>query len=149
MSRRTRNLSIVIAVLVLAVVELAYQYQRPRVACVLVNNQSSEPIEGLTITCDTSSARAPRILAGESVKLYLAGGGNQVLVLKYSHKGSALQGFQVAGFDLAAMSRERSRLVINIRSNEFERYQEEDEPSWLRRAGAGFVHWLESSLESP
>ena len=148
MSHRKRNVTIVLVVLVLAVIELAYQYHRPETACVLVCNQSTEPIEGLTITCGDGSTGVTRIRAGESAKLYLTGGGKQVMILNYRHKGSALQGFQVAGFDLTDMSRERSRLVINIRSNEFERYQEEDEPSWIRRAGASFVNWdcLTSSM---
>jgi len=149
MSRRTRNLTLGAVVLLLVAVEVGYQRSRGRRACVVVTNLCPEPIEGLQVACGSDSSRVGHLGPGESARVYLVGGGNQTITLTYRQKGNSLQGFQVSGFDLAEMSRERSRLVLNIRVNEFERFQEDDEPSTLTGMATRALQWLEESVESP
>lgn len=149
MSRRNRNLTIAAVVLLGVVVEVGLQSLRSSVACVRVVNQGGAPITHLRLVSGQSEATLDSLPAGETANLFLDGRGRQTLIVTFQQQGNALSNFKIPIFDPASLQREGSSLVVVIRPNEFERYQDEGEPSRLSRLGSWLWSWLEKSLESP
>jgi hypothetical protein len=89
-----------------------------------------------------------RIAPGETAKLFLVGLPKTPLKLTFRQRGNALTSFELPEFDSALLRKDRSRLVLNVRTNEVERYQEEDDPSPLRRGARGAWDWFERWVES-
>lgn len=136
--------------LVLALVggELGLRQLLAPVASVQVINAGREAIEGLRVESGQSQAGVHRIEPGESARLHIRGRGPSTLRLSYQQRGSALTNFEVPNFDPPALAREGFMLVLRVRENEYERYQDEDEPSTLSRLGSTLKRWLEDSLKS-
>jgi hypothetical protein len=86
---------------------------------------------------------------GAAAKVYLAGRGKATLTVTFQQKNNPLSTFEIPTFDPAALQREGFTLVLVIRQNEYERYQDDGEPSFLSRLAAQSKGWLEKSLESP
>lgn len=150
MTRPKRALLVVAGVvLVLTAAELGFQQLRAPVGCVKVLNAGNEPIENLTLTSGESTARVARVPAGESVRVFLSGRARQPLRVNYRQKGNAMTGFVIEAFNPAELQRERFMLVLTIRPNEYERYMDDGDPSFLARLSNHVQEWLRDSLESP
>lgn len=149
MPRRKRNLTIVAVLLVLVTVEVALRAVRDPIACVEVVNQGGEPIENLRLTWDQNAATVATIEDQGATKLFLGGRGQTLLTVEFQQKDNPLTHFEIPAFDPAALEREGFKLVLVIRRNEFERYRDDGEPSWLSRLATRAQTWLEQSLESP
>ena len=149
MSQRKRNLTIVTVVLLLVAAEVGLQSLRLPVAFVRVVNQGGAPITNLRLVSGQSEATVAKIPDGESAMVPLAGRGKQSLVVTFQQQNNPLSNFQIPVFDPASLQREGFSLVLVIRQNEFERYQDDGEPSKLSRLGTWLWNWLEKSLESP
>lgn len=149
MTRRNRRLAIGTVVVLLAGLEVAYRFWWSPMACVSIVNQAGEPIEDLQLECDGQVARVPRIAVGESANVYVTGRGMPTLKVTYRLKGSTLPGFQVSGFHPAALRKEGFKLVIIIRQDEWERYQEDADPSLIGSLAGHARRWLVDSLLSP
>ena len=67
----------------------------------------------------------------------------------FRQRGNALTAIEVPDFDPAMLHREGFKLVINVQTNQFERFQEEAEPSPPARLGRNLWSWLERSLQLP
>jgi hypothetical protein len=100
---------------------------------VMVVNPGAEPMEGLVLTSGGSRDTVARIAPGESAKLFLNGRGKDQLKLAFRQRGNAITSIHLPEFDPAMLHQDGSRLVLVVRTNEFERYQEEDDPPLLRR----------------
>lgn len=147
MTRRKRNIVLgIIAVLVVA--ELGFRTLRGPVGRVTIINASNETIEDLRAEFAGKVARVAQIPAGESVSVSLSGRGRQMLNVTYRLKGSALPGFQVATFDPSALQSDGSKLVLTIRLDEWERYNEQ-ETSNLGMLASRATNWIVESLTSP
>jgi hypothetical protein len=148
MPRPSRRVVVVGAVLLLIGAEVALRRVQQPAGCLVVGNQGDEPIVGLVASCGASRAEVARIAPGETAKLFLVGPPKTPLRLTFRQRGNALTSFEVPEFDTALLRKDGSRLVLNVRTNEVERYQEEDDPSLLRRNAQGAWDWLERWLES-
>ncbi len=135
-------------VVLLSVVEFGLSHYRGTLGCVMFVNEGAEPIENLRVVLDDQVAEVSRIEAGASAKIYLSGHGKNILRVKYRQKGSPLTGFEIAEFDPDALVKESFQLVLRIRPNEFERYQDDADPSLLERFTSRFKRWFMTSLES-
>ncbi|AGA30087.1 hypothetical protein [Singulisphaera acidiphila] len=149
MSRRKRNLTIVTVVLLFVAAEVGLQLLRPPVAYVRVVNQGGEPITNLRLVSGQSAATLAKLPEGETATLPLEGRGDQTLLVTFQQKNNSLSNFEIPVFNPAALQSEGFSLVLVIRQGEFERYQDDGEPSKLGRLSAWFWSWLEKSLESP
>jgi hypothetical protein len=149
MSRRNRNLTLAIVVLLLVAAEVGLRSLRLPVASVRVVNQGGEPITNLRLVSGSSQAHVATLPEGETVNVPLEGRGKQSLVVTFQQKNNPLSNFEIPVFDPAGLQSEGFSLVLVIRQNEFERYQDDGEPSKLSRLGTWLWTWLEKSLESP
>ena len=136
-------------VLLIGGIEAGLQFFRGSLGSVLLINEGTEPIEDLRVTMEGEEAVVPRIEAGESAKVSFGGHGPKPLKVKYRQKGSALTGFELPSFDPDSLRKENFRLVIRIRPDEFERYQDDDDPSLLMRFTSGAKQWLSESVQTP
>jgi hypothetical protein len=130
MSRRGRAILVFLGVaLMLAAIEIGYTLWRGSLACVQVENLGTEPIQSLVLTCGSSSASTQILPPGGSVRLFLAGNVRGTLSIAFHQKGNAMTGFQVPGFDAPSMTSDGFKLMLRVRSNEIERYQDDLEPT--------------------
>jgi hypothetical protein len=130
MTRRTRGTLIVLAVLgTLLGAEVVLNLLKDPEALVLVENKGPEPIEGLVVAFGSRKAEVAYVAPGETARLLMSGRGTQTLQLSFRQKGNAMGGYQVPGFDPGLMSRDGSKLVLEIHPNQVIRYQDEGEPS--------------------
>ena len=116
---------------------------------VVVGNQGEYPIEGLVVTSGGSRASVARIAPGEVARIWLDGRGKHPLRLTFRQRGNAVTSFEVPEFDPAMLHNDGNRLVLNVRPNELERYQEEDDPSMLRRGAESLWDWIQRWFDSP
>lgn len=129
---------VVVVAAALAVAELALDLSRPPQAVVRVENLGGGPINDLVVACGAVRVRVPRVEAGGSAEVAVAGRGPDTLLLTYDQPGSPLGNFSLPGFDPAQMSRDGVKQVLRIRRSEVERYQDEADPTtalgrYLRR----------------
>lgn len=130
MTRRTVHKLILLSIVVLLVgAELALNLWRGSQACVQVENLGEQPMENVVLTCGSSRTTVPRIDAGRVVKLYLSGDATNTLSMNFRQKGNAMTGFQMPGFNPAQLNREDFKLILRVRTNEVERFQDDREPS--------------------
>jgi hypothetical protein len=130
MTRRTKGKLIVIAILVALVgTEVGLNLWRGSEAMVQVENVGADPIDDLVVTCGDNRVVVGRVSPGESAKVWLRGHGPRMLQLTFSQRGNALGSFQLPGFDPADMNREGFKLVLRIRPNQVEKFQDDAEPA--------------------
>jgi hypothetical protein len=130
MTRRARGVWIGVAVVgTLLGAELVLEAVKSPEACVEVENQGAEPIEGLVVTCGTDRAVAPKVAPGDKVRLLVAGKGPQTLQLGFRQRGNGLTGYQVPGFDPGQMAADNFKIVLQIRTNEVIRFQDDADPT--------------------
>jgi hypothetical protein len=132
MSRRNRGILIFLAVvLLLAGGEVALRLAWVPDATVQVENLGAEPIEDLVVTLGERRFAVPPVRPGQVVRVAVSGSAEGTLRLRFRQRGNALGVFELPGFDPVQMSRDESKLVLKIRPNEVERFQEEAEPTTL------------------
>lgn len=149
MSRRNRYLAVgCAAALLLVGAEVGLNAILGPVAGVQLINAGAEPMERVRVIHQGQEAWVGRIEPGASATVRVRGRGKAALIVDYQQRGSALSNFEIAAFDPDALSREDFMLVLRIRPNEYERYQEDGEPSTLRRLLSRARNWLEESLRS-
>jgi hypothetical protein len=138
MTRRTRWTLIVLVIMALLVAaEVMLNLARGPQAMVQIENNGAEPIEDLVLVLGASRAEVLRVAPGAKAKVYLAGQGPRTLRLSFRQRGNALSGFDYPGFDPVQLSRDGFKLVLRVRPNEVERYQDDAEPAtpmgWIVR----------------
>jgi hypothetical protein len=113
----------------LVAAEVGLNLARGPEACVEVVNGGAEPIERLTLSCGSSRASIDRIAPEGTARLYLRGRGVHPLVMRFTQKGNALGVFEYPAFNPGQMSAEGFKLVLRVRTNEVERFQDDSDPS--------------------
>jgi hypothetical protein len=68
-----------------------------------------------------------RLGAGLSAKAWFTAAGRGTLTLEFRQNENPVRGFQVTDFDPVEISRTGSKLVLVVKSNRVERFQEKDE----------------------
>jgi hypothetical protein len=130
MTRRTRIILIVVAIATILIgFEVGFTLWRGSQACIQVENLGEEPMENVVLTCGSSRASVPRIEGGRAAQLYLGGDSTNTLSMSFRQRGNAMTGFQMPGFNPAQLNREDFKLMLRVRTNEVERFQEDGEPS--------------------
>ena len=84
---------------------------------------------------------------GEKSKVWFSAAGRGPLKFEFTQKGNPMTGFKVDEFDPMEHHRDASRLVLAVKSNQVERYVEEDEsvksaPRMLDR----LMEWIRDEL---
>ena len=131
-----RKLAVVGVLLFFAGAEAVLNILRVSTATVRIVNQGDEPVLNLQLSCGDTKFAVERIAPEASVSVRVSGRGTQPLKLSYTQAGNALSGFEITDFSPRRLSRDRTVLVLEIRSNEFTRYAEPDEtPTALGRIG--------------
>lgn len=132
MTKSKRNILIGAAALLgLVGVEAGYNVLKSPKACVEIENLGPEPIEDLAVACGESRVEGVSIAPGATAKVFVSGRGPGLLSLRFRQKGNALSSFDLPGFDPAQMSREGFRLMLRLRPNEVERFQDVAEPNTM------------------
>jgi hypothetical protein len=130
MTRRKRGILVVLGLFALLVTaEVALNVWRGSQVCVEVTNQGAVPIDDLVLSLGTSRASAGRVEPGASARLYLTGRRQTTLLMTFRQRGNPLGSYQVAGFDPALLNAEGFKLVLNVRPNEIERFQDDADPA--------------------
>jgi hypothetical protein len=148
MTSRKRYLMIGGALLAVVAIEIGVGALRVPVATVRVVNDGAAPIEGLIVTCGKSETIVARIDSGASADVRVAGRTALPLKLRYHQRGNAMSELELPQFDPPALAREGFVLVLRIRTNEYERYQDDAEPSMWSKLGTRIQDWLNESLKS-
>jgi len=150
MSRRKRHITLIAGLLLLLLVtELGLKAIQPPVAAVRIVNEGGAAIENLQLTTGTARAVLATIPDRSSATLHVASRGKGPLTITFQQKDNPLDTIEIPSFDPAALQREGSILVLTIRPNEYERFQDEDVPSRLSQFALRAQGWLEKALESP
>lgn len=150
MTQRKRRLALA-ALLLSAVVATEYGLRtiRAPVAGVRIVNEGGAPLESLILTTNAARAAVATIPDGASTTVLVAGRGKSPLTVSFQQAGNPLNTIEIPAFDPAALQREGFSLVLTIRQNEYERFQDDGEPSTLGRLAAQARNWLANALESP
>ena len=87
------------------------------------------------------------IAPGGKSKVWFSGAGEGPLNLEFTQKGNPLKGFNVDDFDPIEHRRDGTRLVLVVKSDQVERYVEEDDsvkspPRMLDR----LMDWINDQL---
>jgi hypothetical protein len=125
-------------------------WARPK-ACVQVTNQGESAIEDLVVVYGSTRMPAGRLTQGKSVQVWLTAGPPGPLSLEYRQKGNAIQGFQIDGYDPAQNIKDSFKTVLEIGTNQVQRYVEDDETRKESEESLGkrLLRWLESDEETP
>jgi hypothetical protein len=150
MPRRRWIVAIAVLVTLLVAIEVAYrQWARPK-ACVQVINRGEGVIEDLVVVYGDTRMPAGRLATGQSAQVWLTAGPPGPLRLEYRQKGNPVQGFQIPDYDPAQNIQGAYKLVLEIGSNQVQRYVEDDE---TRKQDETVVErimrWLESDGATP
>jgi hypothetical protein len=130
MTRRTRSTLIVLTVVaVLAGAEVALNLLKGPEACVQIENPGAEPVNDLVVVCGQSRVKVPTIEPGGTARVFLAGRQVNTLQLNFRQRGNAIGSFQLPGFNPAQMHSGSFKLVLRLRPNEVERFQDDAEPT--------------------
>ncbi|MFO0909733.1 MAG: hypothetical protein U0794_15530 [Isosphaeraceae bacterium] len=136
MKKRTRRIVVFGGIACLLVLlELILDYKRGSDALVEVRNPGLEPITNLVITYGKERTNVGTIAPGDKARAFIAGRGEQPLVLSFRQKGNALGTYEIPSFDADGLREGQFKLVLSIRNNEVERYQDDSEAttpgSWV------------------
>jgi hypothetical protein len=67
--------------------------------------------------------------AKETTRLYLTGRRQGTLLMTFHQRGNPLGSFQLPNFDPAMLNGEGFKLVLNVRPNEIEKFQDDADPA--------------------
>ena len=130
MTRRKRGVLVALGLVTLLVTaEVTLNVWRGSQVCVEVANQGATPIEDLVLKLGTSRVSAARVEPGSSTRMYLTGRRQGTLLMTFRQQGNPLGTYQIPSFDPAAVSADGFKLVLNVRPNEIERFQDDADPA--------------------
>ena len=125
MSRRRWIILVSLAVLLLGAEVAVRQWTAPKV-CVQITNKGEGAIEDLVVSYAGSKVAAGRLPVGRSTQVWISAGPKGLLRLDFKQKGNALTGFQIPEFDPAQIRRDGFKLVLVVKSNQVERFMDDD-----------------------
>jgi hypothetical protein len=132
MSRRRRNLTIVLAIIAALVgAEVVLNLLKGPQVLVELENVTADRIENLVFNCGSVQTIIPGVEPGETIRVYLSGRGPATLQLRFDQNGRAREGLTVQGFDPGTMSRDGLKLVMRVRRDGIDQFSHPGEPSTL------------------
>src|SRR5262249_43214744 len=134
-----------LAVLLLVGAEVALrQWEAPK-SCVQIINQGEGAIDDLVVTYADTKVPVGRIALGQAAHVWLTAGPKGLLRLDFRQKGNALGGFQVPEFDPVQNRRDGFKLVLTVKTNEIQRFVEDDgsQSDW-ESLGDRIKRWISS-----
>lgn len=128
MRRRGREILVVVAVLSLVgAAELSFKWASAPRATVEIVNEGSTPIEDLIMTCGDSRTAVPTISPGATARVFLTSAGTHTLKIRFRQQGNALGVYEMPGFDVGLLVSGRFKQVLRVKTNEVERFQDDDD----------------------
>jgi hypothetical protein len=127
MSRRWVIILCVLIVALAAGLEWALRYWGSQTTSALVVNEGTEPMHDVFASYADTRISLGTLAPGEKGKAWFSAAGRGALKLEFTQKGNSLTGFNLEDFDPTAHRRDGSRLVLVVKSNQVERYVEDDD----------------------
>lgn len=150
MSRSKRTLIVVGVVVVVVGVELGLSALKAPEGTVRIVNVGDTPINDLQLVLGDSKVMTASIPPQSTRDVRIGGREKQALNITFNQLDNPLGGFQVPDFDVAALRRDHTMLVLEIRSNEFVRSQAPDDtPSALGRLSRNVSSWFGDEQPEP
>ncbi len=140
----------IFAALLVAVEITVRRWESPK-ACLQITNDSDGILEDVVVVyADTRMPLGP-IARNQSVRIRLTSGPIGPLRLEYRHKGSAIQGFQIADFDPGRLVQESFKQVLVVGTSQIQRFVDDDETGRDDESlGDKIRNWLKAEKpESP
>ena len=123
------------------------QWVSPK-ACVQIINQGDWVMDGLVVSFADSKVVVGRLGVGQSAQVWLTAGPKGLLRLDFRQKGNALNGFQVPDFDPEANTRDGFKLVLIVKTNEVQRFMDDDDARKdLETLGGRIKRWINSEID--
>jgi hypothetical protein len=114
---------------------------------ILVVNKGDTLLENLVVSFAGSQVGVGDLPSGGSSTIWLSGRQKGSLSLSFKQQGNPLQGFQVADFNPGEMRRDGLKMVLQIKSNEVEKYMDDDDTSTVMgRLGDRLQSWIAAEL---
>ncbi len=130
MTKKKRRVLVVVGIVALLLgAEIALNIWRGSQACIEITNQGSTPIEDLVITLGSRRVSVPKIAPQASTRVYLTGRTTGTLLMTFHQDGNPLGTYQVPNFDPVSLNSEGFKLILNVRMNEIEKYQDDADPA--------------------
>jgi hypothetical protein len=121
-----RNWLIGTVVLVLGM-ELAVRWGGTSKTCVEIINKGDSAMEDLVVSLEGSQVALGNVAPGATSRIWLSGRGKGALTLAFRQAGNPMSGFMVDEFDPHLMRRDGLKMVLQVRSNEVQKYMEGDD----------------------
>jgi hypothetical protein len=103
-------------------------------------------MEDLVVSYAGSQVRVGRLPMGQSTHVWLSAGPKGLLRLDFKQKGNALAGFQVADFDPTQNRRDGFKLVVLVKSNEIQRFLDDDPMADRETLEDRIRRWLRAEM---
>jgi hypothetical protein len=127
MPRRRWIIALSLFAVLLVGAEITFRrWQSPK-ACVQIINNGDGAMEDVVVEYDGTKVLVGRLPMDASTHIWVTAGPKGLLKLDFRQKGNALKGFQVVDFDPMQNLRDSFKQVLVIKSNQFERFVEDDE----------------------
>jgi hypothetical protein len=146
MSRHRWIILVSLAVLLLGAEVGVRRWVVPK-SCVQITNQGEGAIEDLIVSYAGSQVAVGRLPTGQSTQVWLSAGPKGPLRLDFKQKGNAIRGFEVPEFDPAQNRRDGFKLVLVVRSNEVERFMDDDPLADRETLEDRIRRWMRSEME--
>jgi len=121
------------------------QWTSPK-ACVQIVNQGDAVMEDLVVTYGETKITGGRVLVGQSVHVWLSAGPKGPLRLDFRQPGNAASSFQIPDFDPIQILQDGFKLVLLIKTNEVQRFVDDDETQKTGSLGDRVREWIKSEL---
>ena len=136
-----------LAILLVAAEVTLRKWQSPK-ACIQIINEGDGVMEDLVLNYADTQIPVGRLGMRQSTHVWVTAGPKGPLRLDFRQKGNALKGFQIPEFDPQQNLEDFFKLVVIVKTNEIQRFVEDDEsrqnPKSLRER---VKEWLSSDLE--
>jgi hypothetical protein len=126
MSRRKAVILGILVVILAIGLEWAFREGGAGSGCAVVENDGAQPMEGLVASFADAKVNLGTLPAGEKAKVWFSGAGRGALSFEFTQQNNPMKGFKIEEFNPTELRRDGSRMVLVVKSNQVERYIEED-----------------------
>jgi hypothetical protein len=126
MSRRKVVILGILVVILAIGLEWAFREAGAAPGCVVVENDGAQPMEGVVASFADSRVSLGTLAPSAQAKVWFSGTGPGALSFEFTQESNPMKGFKIEEFNPMELRRDGSRLVLVVRSNQVQRYVEED-----------------------
>src|SRR5206468_6321148 len=116
-------------------------------ACVQIVNQGQGKMDDLIVSYADTQVTLGRLGVGQSAHIWLTAGPKGPLRLDFRQEANALSGFQIPDFDPHQNSRDGFKLVLIVKSNEIQRFMDDDARNDGETLGDRIKRWIHSEID--